>query len=182
MFRRAAFEAAGRYREAAVGWEELDLFLRMSEHGRVIVLLDRLYRYRYHAMGATITAGLESRARVNAIRARCIELYLCGKDYAAELHSGEPTPAELRRALVETISTRTAMQVWSGDRPVPPSPRTVLTGRLSDAARAAIYGWAGYVSPKGVRAIARNYGRIRDQAAARKLGNKDAVEWNFGRY
>jgi hypothetical protein len=156
----------------------------MSERGRVIVLLEALYHYRYHLGSATVTADIPHRTRVNAIRTRCLRLFLEGRDYHAELHDGDPTDSELRLSLAETISTLAAMQVWAGNRPRPlPDLRALAgAGSMKDSLRAAIYGWLGYLSPRGVRAVADSYGILRDRAAGRKLKETEQVEWNFGRY
>lgn len=53
MFKRSAFDEVGGYRSACDGWEDLDLFERLSATGEVFVLPDALYVYRYH--GATST-------------------------------------------------------------------------------------------------------------------------------
>src|SRR3972149_10395505 len=38
MFRRGAFEAAGGDRQACTDWEERDLFIRLADQGRILVL------------------------------------------------------------------------------------------------------------------------------------------------
>jgi glycosyltransferase involved in cell wall biosynthesis len=56
MFRRAAFDQIGGYRNGCDGWEDRDLFERLSGTGEVFVLPDVLYSYRYS--GATSTTRL----------------------------------------------------------------------------------------------------------------------------
>lgn len=48
LIRRSALAAVGGYREGLHGSEDLDLFLRLSETGRLANLPDVLYRYRQH--------------------------------------------------------------------------------------------------------------------------------------
>lgn len=48
LMRRAAFEAAGGYRPQCVAAEDLDLWLRMAERGRLINLHEPLLHYRVH--------------------------------------------------------------------------------------------------------------------------------------
>jgi glycosyltransferase involved in cell wall biosynthesis len=49
MFRREAVVAVGGYREAYFPAEDLDLFLRLAEHGKLANLPEVLYEYRMHA-------------------------------------------------------------------------------------------------------------------------------------
>src|SRR2546423_5040139 len=65
MFRRAAFDEIGGYREEFVAGEDQDFFFRMSKLGRVVTLPDVLYHFRYHSMNATVLNGGQG---VNAIQ------------------------------------------------------------------------------------------------------------------
>lgn len=56
MFRRQAFDEVGGYDEECVSGEDHDLFLRMAERGRVAVLPEALYRYRYQLNSASVSA------------------------------------------------------------------------------------------------------------------------------
>jgi GT2 family glycosyltransferase len=49
MMRRTAFERAGGYRAQVPAAEDLDLWLRMAEHGRLANMPDALLQYRLHA-------------------------------------------------------------------------------------------------------------------------------------
>lgn len=83
MMRRSAVESIGRYRVKYQWLEDLDLFLRMAEAGRLESLPDVLLRYRLHM--ASVCATRE--ADQDAIRPELI----------AEVYQrrGLPTPAEL---------------------------------------------------------------------------------------
>ena len=59
MFRRAEFLALGGYRLDIEVGEDLDLCRRLSRRGRVVVLVDALYQYRFHA-GSTTRELLEN--------------------------------------------------------------------------------------------------------------------------
>jgi len=65
MFRRAAFDEIGGYREEVVAGEDQDFFFRMSKLGRVVTLPGVLYHFRYHSMNATVLNGGKG---VNAIQ------------------------------------------------------------------------------------------------------------------
>ena len=54
MFRRTVFAEVGGYREDAIGSEDQDLFLRLATRGKVVVLPDLLYHYRYHLNSASL--------------------------------------------------------------------------------------------------------------------------------
>lgn len=83
MMRRSAVESVGRYRAKYQWLEDLDLFLRMAEAGRLESLPDVLLRYRLHM--ASVCATRE--ADQDAIRPGLI----------AEVYQrrGLPVPAEL---------------------------------------------------------------------------------------
>jgi hypothetical protein len=56
MLRREMFDRVGGYRDRCISWEDLDLYLRCARVGRVGILADTLYRFRY-APTSTITAN-----------------------------------------------------------------------------------------------------------------------------
>ncbi|HUE81048.1 MAG TPA: glycosyltransferase [Pyrinomonadaceae bacterium] len=60
MFRRTVFAEIGGYREDAIDSEDQDLFLRLATRGKVVVLPDLLYHYRYHLNSASLvhSAGI----------------------------------------------------------------------------------------------------------------------------
>lgn len=55
MFRRAAIEQAGRYREKAQWIEDLDLYLRLAQIGRLSNLSEVLFHYRLHEQSVNFT-------------------------------------------------------------------------------------------------------------------------------
>jgi glycosyltransferase involved in cell wall biosynthesis len=55
MFRRAAIEQAGRYREKAQWIEDLDLYLRLAQIGRLSNLSEVLFHYRFHEQSVNFT-------------------------------------------------------------------------------------------------------------------------------
>ncbi len=177
MFRREAFRAAGGYRAEAEGWEEIDLFLRMGQQGPVVVLLDPLYHYRYHAGGWSVAAADERRACLNAGRFRCLNAFAAGRDYS-DLMGGEPGP-QWHEALDDATASRLALQIWAGDRPSPvPSLRRFHAAHSPRyALRFAVYGWAGWVSPGLVRAGLRAWTRAKDAAAGMVLRDRRQVPW-----
>jgi hypothetical protein len=59
MMRRAAVERIGRYRPQWQWVEDLDLFLRLAEAGKLANLADVLLRYRQHTESINRTRGAE---------------------------------------------------------------------------------------------------------------------------
>ncbi|MGB9182219.1 MAG: glycosyltransferase family A protein, partial [Pyrinomonadaceae bacterium] len=89
MFRRRAFDEAGGYREECVGWEDQELFLRMSERGCVAALPDALYCYRYH-LNCTSFSALESPLTSNNdLQQLCLAAWRAGRDYEHLLENAE---------------------------------------------------------------------------------------------
>ncbi len=62
MFRRSDFLQVGGYSISATHWEDADLLLRMAAVGEVRVLLEHLFRYRFHS------ASSRSRQRTEWVR------------------------------------------------------------------------------------------------------------------
>ncbi len=48
MFRREVFDRAGGYREGTEGFEDQDLYRRMTAYGKLLVLTEGLFSYRFH--------------------------------------------------------------------------------------------------------------------------------------
>src|SRR5204863_7374991 len=116
--RGEVIDRVGGYRPACDGWSELDLFLRMAAHGRVYVVVECLYHYRYH--GGSLTMS-RSRAQVtaNVLRQRrCLAAYRAGECYDSLLEAPLPTdvPASVE---VEAFLREAAHTLWSGARPEP---------------------------------------------------------------
>jgi GT2 family glycosyltransferase len=189
MFRRAAFDAVGGYREECAAWEDQDLFLRLARRGRVLILPDALYYYRYHDSSATIGATLEGRARIFAQRQRCLAEYRAGRDYAgllagaaAAASNGSHAAASNgygARATAEALYEAGAMRLWAGQRP------SILgaalgRGRLSLSPRALstlVLGLWGGVSPSSLRTSMRSFIRARDLLAGRRMKDGSPREW-----
>jgi glycosyltransferase involved in cell wall biosynthesis len=91
MFRRLTYEAVGGYREAFRVAQDLDLWLRMVEHGEVVALPEILYEARF-SLGSI--SALEREAQLAAA-----EVAL---DAAKRRRSGRSDADELARARVAT--------------------------------------------------------------------------------
>lgn len=178
MFRRADFEAAGGFRAAAEPWEDLDLFLRLADHGRVTVLTQPLYRYRYHAASVTGSYAVEESARAGEVLALALAQRRAGRDHDSVLASAGP--AVSADARVAALHRRGVVRLWSGSSP------GVLREMLACGPRCsrvwlANVAWAvwGAVSPRTLRALQRCVVRARDLAARVRLGGAAVHEWRL---
>jgi len=92
MMRRSAVESAGGYRQFFVGAEDYDLWLRLSERGKIANLAARLGAYRVH--GNSVTARSALRQAFSAALARlCAALRRAGKP---DPSIGREDPIDLR--------------------------------------------------------------------------------------
>jgi hypothetical protein len=183
MFRRETFSRAGGYREACAYWEDLDLYLRLAAAGRVLVITDALYRYRFHLNGARLASEQEGVERAVALMHRCIAERRAGRDYtplldeahgAARQNGGGKLPPAVFTSLGSS-------RLWAGRRPG-------VLGQLWrrgaigwDRATALALAWAtwGEASPSSLRFALRCLTRSRDAAAGRWLGEGGVREWRF---
>lgn len=167
--RREAFERAGGYREGTHTWEDIDLFLRLSRLGRVLVVPEALYHYRYH--GGSLTASSWRVGPGQALMWRCIDAHRRGEDWAPLLTAPPQAPGPDASADMARVARHAAgMLLWSGvplpsDAPTPSG----LAARLR-------WGWQKR-SPATLRGGLRAVLRIRDAAAAMTLRGKDVVSW-----
>ncbi len=77
MFRRAAYEKAGGYRPEFEPAEDLDLWLRMAEVGKLGNVGEELLKYRVHLRGTSLTRQKEQHDKtVLALEAACRRRHL----------------------------------------------------------------------------------------------------------
>jgi glycosyltransferase involved in cell wall biosynthesis len=69
LFRRAAIEHAGGYRELAQWVEDLDLYLRLARIGQLANLADVLFHYRFHEQSVNFTRNQGRHERKLAVLA-----------------------------------------------------------------------------------------------------------------
>lgn len=129
MFRRDVFDRAGGYRDGTDGFEDQDLYRRMTAHGKLLVLTEGLFSYRFHLTNWT-TAYLDQ-YEGNAF----VQLA------AQRIWAGSEAP-RVSRAILNGTSKRKALQMLVYGTWGVVSPRTLrrvlsVLVRLRDA-RAAI--------------------------------------------
>jgi hypothetical protein len=175
MFRREVFEKVGGYR-AIDGWEDLDLFLRMREHGRVVVLAESLYRYRYHA-STTPTMDLARAAAVTALRAACLEAWQATGRYESVLAGPSPRPS--RSQQLEALAVQNALRLWAGQRPA--ATLSALAGATDVPwpirLRVALMATWGRAHPASLRSVLAAAVAVKDKRAGRTVVDDGSVEW-----
>jgi glycosyltransferase involved in cell wall biosynthesis len=180
MFRRRAFDQIGGYREECIFWEDLDLYLRMAKTGRVVVIPDVLYQYRFHLKGSRLASRLDEVENAVALMYRCISEYRAGRDYNSFLlASGERQAQEkLHPAVFTSIGSS---RLWAGHPPAILNSLWQRGALALDRASALALVWAlwGALSPSSLRLSIRSITRARDLLASRRLGNRRLHEWRF---
>jgi glycosyltransferase involved in cell wall biosynthesis len=175
LFRKAAFDRIGGYREAANFWEDVDLYLRFAREGRVLVVPETLLSVRYSDASTRLRESRDRFEEAMDLMYRCAGEAAAGRDYTPVLTQKRPSTKIALPAFVTTGSPC----VWTGERPGVFT-RMVRRGRLGfDAASLFHLTWAAWadLSPKSLRAFLRLYLAWRNRRAGAALAGGGAVEW-----
>jgi len=182
MFRREVFERIGGYREACDYWEDNDLFLRFAEAGRVVVLPDRLYRYRY---SVSSTRTLTSQARMEDALERmlhCQSAHEQGRSY--EELVGSPLPPLARGRLSPVVFRAIgSSRLWAGRSPGVLM-RLLRRGDLRlNRESATTLAWAvlATVSPRLLRRALAVRAWLRDRRVSGRFPDGTVCEWPLPR-
>ena len=180
MFRRQSFDRVGGYREACVYWEDFDLYLRMAERGRIVVLPDTLYSYRFHLGSTTQASAHEPLEHAINLMYHCIAERRAGRDYTALLDSTNRAHHGQSRA-PRTFFSLGSPRLWSGHRPAMLGPLLTRGSLRLDLATLQTFVWAawGTLSPASLRYFLRGLVRVRDRAASRFIKDGRPYEWRF---
>lgn len=176
MFRRTAFDAAGGYREECALWEDQDLFLRMRRAGRVVVLPEVLYHYRYHVSNSASREALEHVARQYGAREELLNDFRRGREgNGAGVHQQGAALAATADALYH-VGT---MRLWAGRRPaiLRQALRPGALGLDERSALTLMLALWGSVSPSTLRGSLRGFLRARDFVAGRRVKDGRLYEW-----
>lgn len=180
MFRKTAFERAGGYRQCCRYWEDHDLYWRMEAAGKIVVIPDALYLYRFHGQSARAATNHRELIEATALMHRCLAERRAGRDYTCLIAEAfkYPGPRRLPPAVFTSVGSS---QLWSGH-----SPEILFEllrrGRLGfDSSTAMNLAWAalGSLSPPALRASIRGMVRFRDALAGPLLDKKSVLEWRF---
>jgi glycosyltransferase involved in cell wall biosynthesis len=180
MFRRRVFEEVGGYSERSVGWEEHELFLRMSQKGQIVVVPDVLYSYRYHVDSTTLEFSPNEAGQIAELRNRCIAELRAGRDYQALLN-GPPGGRISQRAAMAALYMHAAMHLWAGNSP------NVLASVLAspvpvwNSGQVLLLLWGAWAatSPASLRTLMRSIIRTRDFLAGFRIKDGRPYEWRF---
>lgn len=181
MFRRGAFEAAGGYRQACTYWEDRDLFIRMAQQGRILVLPAPLYRLRCHAKSARLSASSRDLRDAFRLMHRCLAAHRAGRDYTALLDGSGGPGGEPDDVALQWFSLLGSLRLWAGLRPGILRPLLSRDGvRVSGASlRVLALAALGEVSPRLYRRLHQGVHRLRDRRAARVIDEQRPVEWRL---
>jgi len=180
MFRRRAFDEVGGYPWGWEVWEDQGLFVRLSRKGRVLVIPDVLYQYRYHVNCASLTVPLEEVERMSRAHRR---------ELAATRPNGDDRDVETRavvnsssrKASLQVLYTTGALRLWAGQSPA--VLQQVLTRNVlrPDFASLQMLIWSawGEISPKSLRMLLRLFIQFRDLLASVIVKNGRPYEWLF---
>lgn len=175
MFRKAAFDRAGGYRAEAEYWEDLDLYYRIAEQGRIAVVPEVLSTVRHAQISTRLRSDQDKVERAVDLMFRSTSAYRQGKDHTPLLEAG-PRDGRLHpMTFISCGSTR----LWSGR-----SPRVLKRMReraelRPDAATLHTLAWVlwGTASPKSLRLFLRTLLHLRNGVARPLLGRRPFVEW-----
>lgn len=176
MFRRDAFDRAGGYRGACDYWEDLDLYVRMARHGRLLVVKEPLYSHRFSVVSGRLSAPRREVEHAIDLMIRCRRLVQRGEDYERLLAEEREPNRPLDPGVFLAIGK---LAVWSGVRP---SLLRALTNRGNlrfdlRSARALLFGLWAETSPRSLRFMMRFLAeRPRGQGDADE-GDSDVAEW-----
>ena len=173
MYRRDAFDRIGGYRAAADFWEDQDLYWRMADVGRLLILPDVHYSYRYNTGHARL--AVETRRVELALDRyyRCLRARERGESHEAVLVG--PNAVKL---LPEAIRARASLQLLSGGR------AAALGKLLRDGALGLDLGSIASVAmcaattaaPRASRALLRAHAYVREVFSGVETGGA-ALEW-----
>lgn len=178
MFRKDGYLQAGGYRPEAEYWEDLDLYLRVGELGRLGVLADALVQVRHSNASTRLRANEEQVEKAVDTMYRSVQLYLRGEDYSP-LISDAKRKTSSRKLNPRTFVACGWTNLWDDKRP-----RTLkriwLAGDIGwNWASATVIVWACWatVSPASLCAFIRLVGRVKNRWAALRLDPRLMFEW-----
>ena len=179
MFRREVFEKAGGYCHHSNGWEEHELFIRMSRQGKIAVVPDVLYSFRYHCDSATLSFSPGEAARIDELRSRCLAEFRAGRDYQVLL-DGRPNHSVSVQAILAALYLNAAMRFYAGESDNLLNALSSVRGAWNlTRMRLVIWGAWARTSPRTLRLLMRSSVRIRDFLAGLLIKEGRAYEWRF---
>lgn len=179
MFRRWAFDRVGGYRAECDFWEDLDLYVRMADVGRVLVTAEALYQHRFSETSTRLTSRRAEVERSVDAMFECRAASERGEDYTALLRAPRDGAANGSKHNPNTFLSLGFITLWSGLRP-PTLGQLLTRGRLSadgPTARALIWAAWATLSPRTLRYMMRRRLRKKSEEARRRFGGRTLWEW-----
>jgi len=178
VFRREVFDRIGGYRAACAHWEDLDLYVRFAEAGRVVVLADALYSYRFSTASSRLSTDAEQVERAVDLMFRCVDERTRGRSYEPLI--AEAAGANGRRD-ARAVSSLGWGRVWAG---IPPRTflRLLRHGTLGwnwSTARALGTALFGTASPRLLRRFARTVVWMRDFRVRHRFTDGTPYDWRW---
>jgi glycosyltransferase involved in cell wall biosynthesis len=180
MFRRDAFERIGGYQDGARISRDVDLFLRLADQGRILVLPEALYSYRYNVTSMSLSYSPEEVTRSIDLLLRSLATRRAGRthEHLTELRPGQPLQPE---SIAGGLHLLGALRLWAGESPG--VLRDLLgTGFRFNRTWLTTLVWAawGEVSPGTLRLCLRCVVRAKDALAGLRIKDGRAYEWRLG--
>jgi glycosyltransferase involved in cell wall biosynthesis len=178
MYRRSAFVLAGGYRPACDFWEDQDFFLRISKCGRILVLPEPLFDYRFNFTSTRLVSDRERVERSVDLGLRCLDAFAETGDYENLLSEGPHHPVEPR-----AIMSIAHLELWAYRRPAVLA-RLFTRSRLDvSLTTVAVLLWAvwAWLNPPSLRLASRAWGWLRDARAGRQVRDGQIYEWPLSR-
>lgn len=181
LVRRALLDRVGGYRRGCEYWEDLDLYLRLSRVGRVLVIPEALYRYRFHVGNVRRRDLADDVLRGTALMIRCATRRQSGEPYD-DLVAGRVNGAahDDERPGVLAVYAFNAPRIWCATeldfwRHVGVRDLATADPRVLGACAVAA---AATLAPHACRAVLARFIGLRDRLAGRFLQG-GPVEWRF---
>lgn len=179
MYRRSAFDRIGGFRPACAPWEDVDFCLRIADTGRIVVLPEALYRYRYHVDSAWSAQSLRQAAERTALMRQALAERRAGRDHDPVLERGADEAID-SDALAAAAYAHGALRLWAGASPRMMGPLLRLGRPRISRAWLRTLAWAAWahLSPGTLRSFLRALIRTRDAIAGARLDGRP-YEWRF---
>jgi glycosyltransferase involved in cell wall biosynthesis len=177
MFRRAAFEQVGGYRQECDFWEDLDLYVRMAGIGRVLVVAEPLYQHRFSETSTRLTSRRPQVEAAVDLMFRCRRAHNAGQDYTPLLYAPRDLEARHNPA---TFLSLDFITLWSGLRPRTLG-KILRHGRIgfdTVTAKALVWSLWAMASPGTLRQVMRAMLRARSRKAHEALAGQSVFEWS----
>jgi GT2 family glycosyltransferase len=168
MFRRCAFDRAGGYRRGTDLWEDLDLFRRLGQQGRTIIIPDALYDHRASTVGTRVRSGMKALEKAYSRWAAQTPGIVAG-----------PSGSRLPTAVFVLCGSPI---LWAGGRPNLLGP-LLRRGALGLNGRSlATVAWAcwAYAHPASLRLAQRGFARLGELRVPRWIADQPWLEWRSG--